>query len=131
MTRIKKVALASFALASLAAVSLAPVVSAHEGTKRGDDKPLRGFEQRMQKREHKMENRLDKLVAEGKITQQQKEAITNKMKENHQKREDIRKIEDPEKRHEAMEQLHEDMKKWLQDQGIDTNLLKPAKQHRR
>lgn len=109
----------------MALLSLAPIALADEGPKGGGGEPGKRMEQRMKKRAHKMEHRLDELVKEGKITNEQKEAITNKMKENHQKRDEIRKIEDPEQRKEAMRQLQEDMKKWLQDQGIDLELLKP------
>lgn len=126
----KQVAIASLTIASLAALTLAPVASAHEGPKGEGHKPGKPMEQRMKKRAHKVENRLDKLVKEGKITEQQKEAITNKLKENAQKRKEIHEIKDMDQRKEAIKQLHEDMKKWLQDQGIDIELLKPNKQHK-
>ncbi len=126
----KQVAIASLTIASLAALTLAPVASAHEGPKGGNHKPGPRIEHRLKKRAHKIDNRLDKLVKEGKITEQQKEAITNKLKENASKRKEIHSIENKEERKEAIKQLHEDMKKWLQDQGIDIELLKPNKQHK-
>jgi polyhydroxyalkanoate synthesis regulator phasin len=128
MTKRKQVVVVSLTLASLAVLALAPIASAHEGLKGEGYKPGKHIEQRMRKRAYKIDNRLDKLVKEGKITKQQKQAIVDKLKENAQKRKNIHKIKDIHRRKEAIKQLHEDMRKWLQEQGIDIEILKLNKQ---
>lgn len=129
MNKRKRIAIASLALATLTTFSLVPVASAHGDPGGGENgKPGKRFEQRMKKRAHKIEKRLDKLMKEGKITEAQKQAILAKLKDNKQKPEELRKIQDPEKRREAIKNLHEEFKQWLKDQGIDPELLKPHKQ---
>ena len=123
----KQVAILSLTVASLAALTLAPIASAHAGPKGEGQKPGKRMEQKMKKRAHKLDKRLDQLVKEGKISEEQKQAIIARLKENLEKRKEIHKIKDLDQRKEVINQLHEDTKKWLQDQGIDIEILKPAR----
>lgn len=125
MTKRKQIAIAALSTLTVLSVSMAPTVLAQSNKPQQEDGNR--LEHRMQKRAHKMDHRLDKLVEEGKITQQQKEAIEARLKENHDKMKEIKNLENKDQRKEAINSLHEDMKQWLTDQGIDAGLLKPHK----
>ena len=68
--------------------------------------------------------RLDDLVSEGKITSDQKQAISDKHEEMHNQMLELQSLE-PEERHEKMQVLHEEFKTWAEEQGIDLPLLGP------
>jgi len=70
------------------------------------------------------QERLDDLVSEGKITEEQKKAIIAKHEEIHNKMIETKDM-DPEDRRETMQALRDDFKKWAEEQGIDTTFLGP------
>jgi len=78
--------------------------------------------EREAKREAAIEERLDQEVKEGTITGEQKEAILAKMKEMQGKLEALKDLS-PEKRHEAMQQLREEVTAWAKENGIDAKWL--------
>ncbi len=81
-------------------------------------------EARHETMEARHEARLDQAVEDGEITEAQKTAIVKKMDGIHEAEGDL-KDKDPEERHEAMEALHDDFKKWLEDNDIDPSLIGP------
>ena len=66
----------------------------------------------------KLEEKLNKAVEEGKITEEQKKAILDKHNEMKEKREELKNLS-PEERKEAMKGLREEMKKWAEENNID------------
>lgn len=68
--------------------------------------------------------KLDQLVADGKLTGEQKDAIIAKYDEMHDKRLDMMNM-DPEERKETFKKLHDEVFAWAQDNGIDPALLGP------
>ena len=70
------------------------------------------------------EEQLDQAVEDGEITEAQKTAILEKMDDIHEAQDDL-KDKDPEEMHEAMEALHDDFTKWLEDNDIDPSLIGP------
>ena len=75
-------------------------------------------EERQAEHQARFEERLNEAVAEGEITEAQKEAILAKKEEMLQKREEWRNLSQ-EERHEAMNQHREEMKTWAEENGID------------
>ncbi len=69
-------------------------------------------------REAMMGERLDQAVADGKITEEQKNVILAKHEEIQSKLEELKDL-DPEERRNQMQQLHGEMKTWADEQGID------------
>jgi len=68
-------------------------------------------------------NRLTELVEDGKITEDQKNAIIEKMEEVEGKMEEIRNTQmTVEERHDAMQELREELEQWAEDNGIDIPL---------
>lgn len=78
--------------------------------------------EREAKREAMIEERLDQEVKEGMITEKQKEAILAKRKEMQEKLEALRDLS-PEERHEALQQLREEVTAWAKENGIDAKWL--------
>ncbi|MEW6772276.1 MAG: hypothetical protein AB1330_12995 [Bacillota bacterium] len=78
--------------------------------------------EREAKREAMIEERLDQEVKEGTITEKQKEAILAKRKEMQEKLEALRDLA-PEERHEALQQLREEVTAWAKENGIDAKWL--------
>lgn len=68
--------------------------------------------------------RLDSLVADGKLSQTQKDALIAKYEEMHDKRMDLVTL-DPEARRAEMQKLHDEFKSWAEDQEIDLSLIGP------
>ncbi|MBI2103450.1 hypothetical protein HYT59_00430 [Candidatus Woesebacteria bacterium] len=82
--------------------------------------------------EHKAEmyanwaERLDDLVADGKITSDQKQAILDKHEEFENKMEEIRNQSLTfDERKQKLQALHEEFKNWAESQGIDLSLIGP------
>lgn len=68
------------------------------------------------------EDRLSQAVTDGKITEDQKQAILDKHEEFQAKMDEIKDMPEDERRA-AMEQIHEDMKTWADENGIDIPLF--------
>ena len=85
------------------------------------------------KRQEECENRLSKLADEGKITQEQKGAIQKKQqemrKENENRQAEMKNLSQEERkatqknRQEERNKHQEEMKKWAEENGIDTEVL--------
>ena len=75
-------------------------------------------EERHEKQAARQAEILDKAVDEGKITEEQKEAIMAKKAEMKQKHEELREME-PEERRAALKELREEMKAWAEANDID------------
>lgn len=74
----------------------------------------------------KMEDKLSQLVKDGKITEEQKTKLQNKLNEMHANREaemEEMKSMTPEQRKEAMKAHKEELKKWAQENDIDLNVF--------
>lgn len=64
------------------------------------------------------EDRLSKLVEDGKINEEQKQKIMDKHEEMQAKMDEWKDLS-PEDRQEKMKAFHEEMKTWAQENGID------------
>ena len=71
-----------------------------------------------QKMEVRLEENLTQAVTDGKITEEQKQAITAKHEQMQVKHEELKNLS-PEERREKMQAWHEEMRQWAEDQGID------------
>lgn len=122
----KKVALVALSLATVVLMSGAATVAqadSNEGSEhRAEMRQMRHAGQN--KAEH-LNRRLSQAVTDGKITEEQKNQIIEKMKQNHEQIEQNRQIEDKSERHDAMRSLRDQMKQWLQDKGIDPKAFLP------
>lgn len=79
-------------------------------------------EERQQEMQARFEERLNQAVSEGKINQEQKEAIIAKkdeMKANRGKFKDLA----PEERHQNREAHRQEMETWAEENGIDLDLV--------
>ena len=81
-------------------------------------------QERHQERLAHFEEGLNQAVADGKITQEQKELILAKKEEMRAKHEEMRSLSWEERRT-AMEQQKEEMKTWAEENGIDSTQLFP------
>lgn len=78
-----------------------------------------------QKMEDKMTARLNRAVAEGALTEAQKTALLNKLKEERAALgRDVLKNMSPEQRRAALDQRRSELEKWAQSQGIDPSFLR-------
>ena len=88
------------------------------------DKKKTEMLQHMQQRE---QDRLTKLVTEGKITETQKQAILKKLSSLKDKiNADTLKNMTPDQRKQYMQTQRDELKTWAQSQGIDPSLLQPG-----
>ncbi len=84
--------------------------------------------ERQEEMKQKHEEHLNKLVSEGKLTEDQKNALIAKreeMREKYGKGTDEWKNKTPEEKREMMEQHREEMEKWAEENGIDLKDLRP------
>lgn len=72
----------------------------------------------------KAEERLNKAVEDGKITEDQKKKIIEKMEDNFKFRESL-KDKSPEERKEAIKKHREEMKKWAEENKIPIQFIMP------
>lgn len=73
-----------------------------------------------QTREERRARHLEQLVEDGKITEDQKELIMKKQDELQAKRDEIRNSQMTfDERRNAMQELHEEMQQWAEENGID------------
>ncbi len=79
-------------------------------------------EERMEQAQVYFDGRLDELVEQGKLTEEQKQLIIAKKEEMCQKMEQMKQLS-PEERREAMEQHREEMKTWAEENGIELNYV--------
>jgi len=79
-------------------------------------------QERQQQGQARFEERLSQAVEEGKITEEQKQAVIDKKAEMQA---DCQQLKDlsPEERKETMENHHQEMKTWVEEQGIDLTTL--------
>lgn len=83
-------------------------------------------QEKMAEREAKMEEHMSTLVAEGKITQEQADALKAKKEEMQTAREALRDQDlTREEIHKQMEQTLEEFKTWAESQGIDLEAIHP------
>ena len=75
-------------------------------------------EERQEQMQVRAEERLDQAIADGLITEDQADAIAEKREEMRDDRQALRDLE-PEERHEAMEELRDEMHEWAEDNDID------------
>lgn len=75
-------------------------------------------EERHQQRQMEIEERLNKAVSDGKITEEQKNLILKKKEEMQGQRESFKNLSD-EERKEQMINHREEMKKWAEENDID------------
>jgi hypothetical protein len=85
------------------------------------DQDRQEHQQEMQQR---LEDRLNKAVTDGKITQQQKTQILDKLKEMKTYIESL-KDKTPEERRNLMKAKHDELKKWAQDNNIPLQFIQP------
>lgn len=83
-------------------------------------------DEHQQEMEVRFEGRLDQAVADGKITEEQKQLILAKHEElraQHQQEMEQMQGQTPEERREAMEAHHQEMQQWANENEIDLGLL--------
>lgn len=79
--------------------------------------------QNMQVRfEESFEERLNKAVEQGKLTQEQKEAILAKQEEMQERYEGLRELS-PEERRAKMQETREEMQAWAEENGVDLRFM--------
>ena len=77
-------------------------------------------------RDQRQDEHLDELVADGTLTQEQRDALEAKQEEMQTKREEIfNSSMTAEERRTAMQDLHDEMQTWAEDQGIDLPEMGP------
>lgn len=88
------------------------------------------FEEEREERRAEMyanfESRLSDAVTDGKITEEQKQAILAKHEEIHEKMMELANIDKAEVK-EEMKALHDELKDWSEEQGIDLEVLRIGK----
>lgn len=122
----KKVALVALSLATVVLMSGAAGIAQadkHEG--RDNNQGMRQMRHAGQNKGEHLNKRLSQAVVDGKITEDQKNEIIEKMKQNHEQIKQNRQIEDKSERHNAMKSMRDQMKQWLQDKGIDPTVVLP------
>lgn len=75
-------------------------------------------EERKQEMQTQIENKLDQAVADGELTEEQKQALIDKKAEMHDLKDELRDL-DPDERRAVMQEHHDEFKAWLEEQGID------------
>jgi molecular chaperone DnaK (HSP70) len=79
-------------------------------------------------REERQDNRLDELVEDGTLTQEQRDALEAKQDEH---RDQMKEIKDSdmtdEEKKEAIESLRDEMETWMEEQGIDIDDIRPER----
>lgn len=119
----KKVALVALSLATVVLMSSASgIAQANNHNDRENKGEMRHM--RQHRAEH-MNKRLSQAVADGKLTEEQKNQIIEQMRLIHEQAIKNRQIEDKSERHSAMKDLRDQMKQWLQDEGIDPKIILP------
>lgn len=81
-------------------------------------------EAREQEMESRMSQRLEKAVAEGRLTESQMSAILEKQDEMHERLQEIRDQDlSAEDKRELRADIHEEMEEWAAEQGIDFDVF--------
>ena len=81
-------------------------------------------EERKESLEKNFEEKLDKAVEEGNITEEQKEAIMAKREEVAEELQDIKELPSSERK-EAIKDIADDLKEWAEENDIDSKELFP------
>jgi len=81
-------------------------------------------EEHQQEKQQKLEDRLSKAVTDGKITEQQRSLILNKMQELRTYGESL-KDKTPEERRTLMKTKHDELARWAKDNNIPLRYLHP------
>lgn len=109
----------TFAVASLAGLGVA---SAQGSNGNGTGNP----EQKMEQRQEQRTERLQTLVADGTLSEEQRVALEAKHEEMHTLRDQLRSQDlSHDEMHEQMEQAREKFEAWATEQGIDLQKLHP------
>jgi major membrane immunogen (membrane-anchored lipoprotein) len=89
----------------------------------------RGSAQRSMNGQHEKhhQERLAKLVKDGKLTQAQADKLEAKQKAMMSKRQTAHRETDPAKRKTAREAMRAEMKQWAKDNDIDLNVIRPER----
>lgn len=74
--------------------------------------------QRQQEMQQRFEENLSTAVSEGRLTEEQKQAVLAKHQEIQAKMEELKDL-DPEERREQVQAVHQEMQDWAEGQGID------------
>lgn len=85
--------------------------------------------ERVKIKHEKMDERLNQLVSEGEITEEQKVLIQNKLNEQHAKlKANMESLKDVsrEERREAFQKEHEALRAWAMENNIDLSLVRPT-----
>lgn len=85
--------------------------------------------ERHEEKKARVEERLDQAVADGVITEAQKDALVAKKAELREEKESLRGLE-PEERREAMQELRIEFKEWAEDSGINLSEFRSGFSHR-
>ncbi len=84
------------------------------------------FEEKQEERQAEMqslfEERLSQAVADGKITEEQRQEILEKHQEIREQRQAFRDLE-PEERRQKMQEVHQEMQQWMESNGIEPGIL--------
>lgn len=72
--------------------------------------------------QQRWEERLNQAVAEGKITEEQKQAIIAKREEHRQKMEGLQDLS-PEERRVAMQEYQTEFRNWVEENGLDVGVI--------
>ncbi len=78
-----------------------------------------------QQHQEQLKQHLDKLVQDGKITNDQESKIIAKLEEMKPKMEAARQISDPTERKKALDALRSEMQQWEKDNGIPAGVVGP------
>jgi len=115
----KKLTLASLAIASMVIIGGSAGIAQAHGVGR-DLNP-----QKVEQHKLRMERRLDQAVKDGKITQEQRDQIDAKLKENHEQLKEIKEIDNKDQRHEKVKEMRDSMQQWLKDHNINLQMFMP------
>jgi hypothetical protein len=114
-------AVTTFAVASLAGLGVASA-QGFNGNGSGTGNP----EQKMAQRQEKRTERLQALVADGTLSEDQKAALEAKHEEMHALRDELRSQNlTRDEMHERMQSSRDEFKAWATDQGIDLDAIHP------
>ena len=106
----------TFAVASLAGIGAA---SAH-----GSNNRISGSEEKMTQRQEKRAERLETLVQQGTLSEEQRAALEAKHEEMHNLRDELKNQNVPRaEMRERMKESREAFKAWVTEQGIDLQAL--------
>jgi SMC interacting uncharacterized protein involved in chromosome segregation len=129
--KVSKSMLAAGTVTTFAVVSLVGfgAVSAHGSN---GNRTNENNEQKMEQRQEKRTEKLQSLVENGTLSEEQRTALEARHAEIHALRDELKNQDLPrQEMRERMQESREEFKKWAQDQGINLDELKPEGGERR